>query len=40
MILLSSAGTGPLPHPATHASILSWVAGWGSGPVPAEAIML
>lgn len=26
--------TGPLPHPATHASILKWVVGWGSGPVP------
>ena len=23
----------PLPHPATHVSILEWVAGWGSGPV-------
>ena len=22
---------GPLPHPATHARILPWVAGWGSG---------
>ena len=21
----------PLPHPATHGSILAWVAGWGSG---------
>jgi len=28
------SGTGPLPHPATHGSILAWVAGWGSGPVP------
>ena len=27
-------GTGPLPHPATHVSILEWVAGWGCGPVP------
>jgi hypothetical protein len=27
-------GTGPLPHPATHVSILEWVAGWGRGPVP------
>ena len=27
-------GTGPLPRPATHESILTWVAGRGSGPVP------
>ena len=27
-------GSGPLPHPATHESILPWVAGWGSGLVP------
>ena len=28
------SGTGPHPHPATHVSILEWVAGWGCGPVP------
>ena len=27
-------GTGPLPRPATHGSVCSWVAGRGSGPVP------
>ncbi len=28
------SGTGPHPHPATHSIILTWVAGWGCGPVP------
>jgi hypothetical protein len=30
--LFDKSGTGPHPHPATHVSILEWVAGWG--PVP------
>jgi hypothetical protein len=29
-----TSGTGPHPHPATHSRILTWVAGWGCGPVP------
>jgi len=29
-------GTGLRAHPATHESILPWVAGWGRGPVPAS----
>ena len=32
--LFDKSGTGPHPHPATHVSILEWVAGWGCGPVP------
>ena len=32
------SGTGPHPHPATHVSILEWVAGWGCGPVPASGL--
>jgi len=32
MMMLVCAG--PLPPPVTHFSILSWVSGWGSGPVP------
>ncbi len=30
----AQSGTGPHPHPATHGSVRSWVAGWGCGPVP------
>ena len=26
--------SGPRPHPATHESMLIWVAGWGRGPAP------
>ncbi len=32
--------TGPLPHPATHVSILEWVAGWGSGLAPEPKMRL
>jgi hypothetical protein len=32
--LFENAGTGPLPHPATHPGYCRWVAGWGRGPVP------
>ncbi len=31
---LRRPGTGPLPRPATHPRILTWVAGRGSGSVP------
>ncbi len=33
-MLCLKSGTGPHPHPATHGSVRSWVAGWGCGPVP------
>ena len=34
MRFVYEVGTGPHPHPATHAAYPRWVAGWGSGLVP------
>ncbi len=31
--MLTFVCIGPRPHPATHASILTWVDGWGRGRV-------
>jgi len=38
--VFNGIGTGPLPHPATPKDTISWVARWGSGPVPINREML
>ncbi len=32
---MTQAGTGLRPRPATHGSMIEWVAGRGRGPMPA-----
>jgi hypothetical protein len=38
--MLIRSGTGPLPRPTTHSIQWHWVAGRGSGLVPAKLEML